>query len=360
MIDNIIINLDINLSDFQNNVLNDDWDIETKDSVIYSTGEIETVLDKYTIRIDYLKLEYDVGKGQLSIKGSWNKQIKKQNLTPQSIEENMILVDKISSKLGFDISRGKVMMLECGINLLVDNNPENYINIIDQHKDSRIKPSYFKKNETKSFDTTRYSLKFYNKSKEMVKNDYMKYNIPVELEKKNILRYEIRYLNRLKDAFKLTESTKTSKSSGSIFDMKGQDFIFHSGEYLYVSDLYNISFWNRLLLDLESIYFKKILKKPVFNAKEVTTVKKFKDMLANKAICDMKEKDISILIDEDKLKNNQKYNIRNFIKSASSSKYSTSTCLEKELDDKISAEVGRIRNELVEYNDFDSNSNYLF
>lgn len=351
MIDNINIYLDINLSDFVNKTLTEDWDKETNESVDCLTGEIIRVVSKYIRRFNFLKIEYNVGNETLGIQGSWNKQIKKHNVEPQSIEENMILVNELSNLLGIDISDGNIMYLECGINIIVNNNPENYINILDQHVDPRIKASYFHKNETKSFDSRRLSLKFYNKSKEMLSNKYMKYNIPIELDNKNILRYEIRYISRIKETFRIKETSRTRKSCGTMFDLKGNDFLFHTDGYLKVKHLYNVGFWNSLLLDLEFNYFSKIKKKPVFQAQDVKTKKDFIELLSIKALCDLKARNISIFLDEKKLSKSQKYLIRNYIKDVNSSIYTTTDKLELELDAKIGAEISRLRNLLSEYND---------
>lgn len=198
-------------------------------------------LDIRNIKCEFVK-PYKIGQlynSHLKIDGSWSKFDSGENFTGYSILEFHKNYQKISNILGFDIKDMKITYIEYGLNVLLKNSVPEYLRLLIDHTDSRMKDSGFRDEETKSFENTQRVIKFYDKSKELIRDKYTNKDLKSSCKQNNFLRFEMR---RKKDDIK--------------------KFIGENNTFIFLLDP---DIWEFLLNDLRRIYNHDIIKRKEFD-----------------------------------------------------------------------------------------------
>lgn len=174
----------------------------------------------------------------ISFSGSLSKYFYNSNIYDLTRSEIREACSKLSGELGVDISSAKILRLDIGRCIELDHPVSEYLMAL-----SRI--TVYKRLETED-ETVEYRSKsneksfvFYNKIKELQDKDKDKKNtIPEEFINKNILRYECRFLSKVKN------------------NLKSKDPIMFS-------DLYNREFY-KYLVTLWVDRYNSITKRRIF------------------------------------------------------------------------------------------------
>lgn len=154
----------------------------------------------YSANIKNLRADY---KGKcLWIDGSLHKYAKGNNYSLFTYEEAKTAIRELSEYVGICLDRFIVSKIELGLNLLMDNNSEQYLSILHSYKNHPFiyMSPYGKTSKLKGRECyfSEYQIKFYDKTFEAAKRE--KYKEEREKIPANILRFELElYRNKLID-----------------------------------------------------------------------------------------------------------------------------------------------------------------
>jgi len=145
-------------------------------------------------------------RGGFNLTGSLNKFIKGNNFEPIMIEDVGEAIGNLSELLSKDINDAHVYRLDTSVNCEMQAPVNEYLRDLSICR-------YYKRWNIEDFSTVKYinQLKtklFYDKIKEYIENHYI---IPDKFQDKNILRFELRYMRRLKAQLHLIEPLTAKK-----------------------------------------------------------------------------------------------------------------------------------------------------
>lgn len=110
-------------------------------------------------------------------------------------------IQKLSDELHLPIDRAKVTRVDVSTVLPMSRPPNEYLPFLgEKSRFVRVQAT----NDTLYYNTDKMQLVFYDKKKEAKKN---RVEIPIGLVDANMLRYEVRFLNRLPKQFNMAEIT---------------------------------------------------------------------------------------------------------------------------------------------------------
>ncbi|NDK56815.1 phage/plasmid replication domain-containing protein [Pontibacter fetidus] len=154
-----------------------------KDGRIYITGNIGNCL-------------VSISENGMSIKGSLSKFYLGSNLYTLTRKDTKLAFELMADTLHLPIHRAVVSRLDIGLNLETQYTPELYYRYLG--------PSNYYKRLTQpqsiTYQNKRRSKKFYNKAAECRSTGVV---LPLLYQDKNLLRYEVSYLQRLRSQFKI-------------------------------------------------------------------------------------------------------------------------------------------------------------
>lgn len=203
------------------------------------------------------------------LKGSLPKFYLNDNFKVLGRSETERAIEKISDLLHWNISKGKVTRLDIGQNFILNNPPEHYLKYLGQSK-------YFTRLEQKGslyYTNSQRVLCFYNKLAELRKK---RVNIPSEFRNSNILRYELRFTQRLTRQLNQPEIT--------IKDL--------------YSDRFYIDMINRWVKEFETIDKINDMRNDITGLKQAKP-KDLKDLLAAERIKEIGLNKVLKMIDEE-------------------------------------------------------------
>ncbi len=177
------------------------------------------------IKIRIIKKDYNY---TIIIEGSIHKYFKGNNTSDFKFDELKNAISNLSDELGLNINTGIVTRVDIGANIKLKHDPKLYNLCL--YKGYRYVKHVINDGETVEFRKRKKSIIFYDKRKENIRNRY-KNSKPSKIEDKNIIRYEMRLTKALADTLNLGKS------------------------HLYVSDLYRIKIYKRLV----RLWFKEYL-----------------------------------------------------------------------------------------------------
>ncbi|MBS1625929.1 MAG: hypothetical protein JST83_18055 [Bacteroidetes bacterium] len=171
-------------------------------------------------------LKITASANHFSIENSLCKYYHGNNFTTLTYDDLQSAIEKLKRELGskLPLDHAKVTLFDFGTNISLDKPAVQYLNLL---VDSPGYDTYPYRPSGKYFSKQRRQLLFYDK---MATNEYP----PPAFWDKNLLRYEIQYLDKLDKQF---------------------------GKYLYVKDLKRKGFFNQLLSQWRKEYFK-VTKQP--------------------------------------------------------------------------------------------------
>lgn len=158
----------------------------------------------------------------VSLKGSLAKYSLPDNFHTLTRSTTQTAIEKLSDELHLDIGRAKITRLDFAQNIIMKEKPEMYYNYLGSS-------TYYNRHTNKNSVYYSNNLKqkiFYNKPLEGLAK---KVPLPNVWENRNILRYEMRYLSRLPQAFKLNEII-----AKNLFDESFYMLIFDKWEEEYL------------------------------------------------------------------------------------------------------------------------------
>ncbi len=231
-------------------------EFKSKSSVSYSG-----YLDNYVVRI------CEAG---ISLKGSIARYYHGNNLFPLSRLEMKDAVKKLSDELGLPFHLSKVTRFDLAANFIMERPVQNYFPFLGE------KRGYNRSNislSTLYYNTEKKQLIFYDKSKEF-KKKYKSVETPFIYKEKNILRYELKYQNRV----------------NKIFDK----------EEITVEDLINVEFYEKLKENYINEYIKiqKVNRISILNYNEIRKPKHALNLIFGALLHKTDPEDINSILDE--------------------------------------------------------------
>lgn len=162
----------------------------------------------------------------ISLKGSLAKYyFDGSNLETLTRGDTKSAIEKLSDELSMDINKSKITRLDVATNFIMKENYRTYFNQLGDLK--HFQRSIFKKS-TLYYENGSKRITFYDKLADLKKK-----NIPVPSEyrayKGKVLRYESRFLSRVKDAFKMNTITAADLYNEEFYRQavdKWKDFYF--------------------------------------------------------------------------------------------------------------------------------------
>jgi len=171
------------------------------ESLVYNLSEnINKVTGEIVIRGDIENLRIKSIGSKVSIIGSLPKFYLGNNLQQLKREDIVLVTEKLSDILKLPLIDAKIFRLDIGYNFDLKLPLPNYYNCLGNL--SRFKKSTIANNETIQYCTSKKTLVFYDKVKEMKKH---KQSIPNHIANKNLLRYEFRFNNRITESLNRIE-----------------------------------------------------------------------------------------------------------------------------------------------------------
>lgn len=134
-------------------------------------------------------------RGMIYISGSLSKYYKGSNIYDLTLQEIREAINKLSGELNINLLDAKITRIDIAANLEVKKACHYYLNVL------KGVPKFKKKgysNSTLTFYTSRETITFYDKVKEVIKR---KEDIPSFFRGKKFLRYELRMKSNLKNFF---------------------------------------------------------------------------------------------------------------------------------------------------------------
>lgn len=144
----------------------------------------------------------------ISIKGSLPKYYRDNDIRQISKKDIAFVIEKISDELNLSLKEANVFGLEFSVDLLMDRNLKEYFDGLGQLK--FFKRSDFGNSNTISYRNHKRMLYFYNKVKELKRKKQL---VSENYKEKNLLRYELRFLKKLKEYFNYKPLAKDLYSS---------------------------------------------------------------------------------------------------------------------------------------------------
>lgn len=130
-----------------------------------------------------------VSESGISVQGSLSKFYFGNNIQTLSLQQTFEAIQMLSDRLQVSLFEAKVTRIDFGTVLITNKSPETYFKYLGNKR-------YFERvQKTKhslTYETKKRVLSFYDKSLEAKKN---KISIPEQFKDKNLLRYELRFLN---------------------------------------------------------------------------------------------------------------------------------------------------------------------
>jgi len=141
---------------------------------------------------------------RLSFNGSLSKYYYGNNLAQLNWDDIEKAINELSDNLNINLNEAILTRLDIAVNLTLEKSVNNYIHNLYSTK----KKGILIYNDSITFISTTKDITFYDKLKELKKNDKNTYhNLPIELKNKNILRYELRLKKNLKSHFNTNNFT---------------------------------------------------------------------------------------------------------------------------------------------------------
>jgi hypothetical protein len=148
---------------------------------------------------------------KLCLTGSIPKYLNGDNVSECQFSDYSDAIEKLSDELHLFMMEAKVTRLDFGLNIKTSFKPFTYYSLLCEC--SPYDRSIVKK-DTLYYKSDRRTLIFYDKAKESNKK-----GISLEKLPENLLRYEIRFLNKLKEQFKMSVITAKTLSDKEFFSM---------------------------------------------------------------------------------------------------------------------------------------------
>jgi DNA-dependent RNA polymerase auxiliary subunit epsilon len=164
--------------------------------------EIDSIGQSYTYYSNkYKNLTIRATPNKLFIgDGSWCKFLLDDNIQTLGRQDVQRVVEILSDKLHLPIDKAKVTRLDVGVNLITKLAPERYMGLFGQYLKATKRTTQNSHGiiETIEYFTPSTTLCIYNKINELKKNNVV---IPKAFANDNILRFELRFMNRVKGNF---------------------------------------------------------------------------------------------------------------------------------------------------------------
>lgn len=154
----------------------------TKESVVFMSGYLGS-------------LKVNISENKVEIKkGSICKYYKGNNYYALSREDTQRIIEKISDTLHLPFQKANVTRIDFGHNFLMDNEVKLYYPYLGE----KGRYQRLEQNNGLYFTTNKINLVFYDKNREQKAK---KKSIPEEFKDQNVLRYELRFMKRLREQF---------------------------------------------------------------------------------------------------------------------------------------------------------------
>lgn len=164
------------------------------------------------IRGNFRNMKLRITKSKIKIEGSIHVFWKGNNLEPMSFHEFIDAINLLEQMLQLPIEYARVSRLDFSGNILLKHPVEAYFTYFGQK--SRFKKQIF--DNGISYNSEELMMIFYDKIKEL---KHKREIIPEYFLKKNVMRYEIRFLKKLGKTFQVPELT--------IKKLKESSFYYH-------------------------------------------------------------------------------------------------------------------------------------
>ena len=255
--------------------------------------------------LDNLKIA--VGEAGISIKGSPNKYVHGYNYAALTRQEFQHGIEKISDTFRIDIKKSSASKIDIAHNFCMKEEVGSYYNYLGSckfYKRQNFENSLYYMNKQRT-------IIFYDKVKEGKKNGE---ETPIAWQKKNVLRYELRFLGRLLKQFNM--------------------------ESITAEDLYKDEFYIKIL-DRWILEYQNIIKNKVMNpTKETLTNKEAKDYLLSTLVAEYGQNKILTMVDGWNNKFTTKKEAQRFKRSLNTL---TGLTLESDLIQELNNKIKRIK-----------------
>lgn len=193
---------------------------------------------------------------ELWIMGSLSKFLYGTNLVRFTRTDVHLSIEKLSAKIGIDISEAVVKRIDIAANLIVAQNVNTYLQLLSYKK--RFKKSVYRNYESVYFLTDNTSLSFYDKRKEFIKNNKgnpsLRSAYSSIIKDKNIIRYELKLKKKLEKV--------------------------NNGTQVKLKDIYTVSIYKKLI----RLWYKNYTSIVKDRSASLSDFKDFKDYLMVRGI----------------------------------------------------------------------------
>jgi hypothetical protein len=199
------------------NILNSNY-IEVFDSILINKSQTRFE-NGYIFSGEYKNFKIKIKQDGIIIQGSIHKYIKGYNLEPLSLKEVENAIFELSDLFQIDLMQGVIRRLDYSNNIVVDYKPNLYFAHFSDSPRMR-KKVYL--NENIEYSNSQRTLLMYDK---IMDSSRLKQSIGNEWTNKNVLRIELRYMQRLKKCFNLQQVLVSEILKPDFFNKIHQNWI---------------------------------------------------------------------------------------------------------------------------------------